>query len=79
MVLCKDCKFLHNGTWCMSPSNGMSPVNGKPIIKFASINRLPHKTTILEDEKLTCGLEAMFFESITDAPNNKISWLTFWK
>jgi hypothetical protein len=49
--LCKDCVHFKELVWCKSPSNGMSLINGEPVERFASINRLIYE----------CGLDGKYF------------------
>lgn len=83
MKLCKDCKHLHDNIYCKSPSNGLSPVNGQPISRFAIINRKTKEyvSYIKETENKfidpSCGPEANFFEPKSAKQNNR-PWYKFW-
>lgn len=56
MKLCKDCKHFNEGYYallCVSPENGLSPINGRPNPRFALTNR---------SDKNHCSSEGKFFE-----------------
>lgn len=65
MKLCVDCQHNVRELWCQAPSNGISPVNGKPQVRFATMQRADNQH---------CGPEASFFESKQGL--TEVSW---WK
>lgn len=69
MKLCKDCKYFSNMVYCHSPSNGISPVDGNPIVRFASTNR---KSSV----DMLCGPNAIYFEE--KEVYIKRPWYKFW-
>lgn len=64
MVLCKDCKYYRKSGFglglCQSPDNGVSVVDGKPIVRFPEINR---REAQYEDR---CGPDAKWFTPKTE-------------
>lgn len=61
MNLCINCKHNERELWCKSPSNGISPVTGKPNPVFASVNR---GTSVLAK----CGPDGLNFEQKAQVP-----------
>lgn len=60
--LCKDCEYFRERfSLCVSPNNGVSPVDGEPKAMFATERRSPGKP-IWESEPMRCGLDAVNFK-----------------
>jgi len=78
MKTCKDCKHskVNNGIYfCQSPMNGLSPVTGRPLVKFAAANR--RETSVLETK--TCGPDGDWWEKKPPEPIHvKTPWWNFW-
>jgi hypothetical protein len=52
-TLCKDCEYLVAKVWCSAPKNGISLVNGEPIVQIAEISRRDSEQ---------CGIDARYFK-----------------
>ena len=61
MNYCINCKHNERELWCKAPSNGISPVTGKPNPAFASVNR---GTSVLAK----CGPDGLNFEQKPPPP-----------
>jgi len=73
MKLCKDCKHLTRISMCVSPSNPVSPVDGKPQPYFATLCRTERSSL-----GNGCGPEAKHFEA--KGPSTKtVRWWDFWR
>ena len=75
--LCSDCKHIRNNMLCVSPSNGVSLVDGKPEARLAALNRqFKNKPGMTQQdasvETLGCGQDAIFFEP--KDPPKKVPW-----
>ena len=60
MKICDDCKYVTSLGLCIAPENGLSPVTGTPMARFALMNR-SDKGSILHPGELVCGPDAIFF------------------
>ena len=56
MKLCTDCKRLSGSTFCEAPENGLSTVDGEPLVRYALVNRGP-----VYFNETACGHDAIFF------------------
>lgn len=77
MKFCKDCKHFTGSNFCVAPQNGISPIDGKPAVRFASANRepksLPLETATIKD--FGCGPDAHYFEQKQIPPK---PWWKIW-
>lgn len=77
MKLCKDCQYFKESNYCFSPSNGVSPIDGLPKIKFATANRASTSITIYSSNTdFRCGPDATFFK---EKPAACQSWWRIFK
>jgi len=61
MKLCINCKHNTNDLWCISPANGLSPVDGRPNPAFAGVARS-------DGFMGNCGPDAVNFEQKPPPP-----------
>lgn len=55
MKLCVDCKHFSPSVFCKSPRNGLSPMDGKPVVRSAIAERKANGL---------CGPNGNYFEPI---------------
>ena len=56
MKLCINCKHNEREMWCIAPANGLSLVNGRVNLSYASVAR---GNSVLSNG---CGIDAVHFE-----------------
>ena len=62
MKLCINCKHHQRETFCIAPANGVSPVNGRVNLSYASVAR----DNVYSSNG--CGIEAAHFEQKPPPP-----------
>lgn len=69
MNLCKNCQYFRPSNYCVSPTNGVSPIDGNPKPMFASTNRGENVIYISSSDKTNyCGPEGKHYVEIVEEP-----------
>lgn len=79
MKLCVNCKYNVRKHWCKHPANGISHLDGEPVVVFAATNRKPF---FVPENKLfaeifpqpACGTDAILFEQKDTEQSTSIIW-----
>lgn len=79
MKLCRDCAHFSASNFCKAPSNGISPLDGMPKVRFASESRSPKSIPLSEATvaKFGCGPDGSFWKQKESAVE-KTAWWKFW-
>lgn len=77
MNLCKDCEYFSGSNFCKAPQNGLSPIDGQPVIRFATESRLPKSLPLMAAtvRDFGCGPSGSFFKPTIKPPSRK--WWSF--
>lgn len=72
--ICKNCKYYKPSLWCVSPSNGVSLVDGEAKSRVALLNRKESDSIIPN----RCGPDGVHYEPIEVKLSVHKNWWKFW-
>lgn len=70
MKLCIDCKWFSASNFCAAPANGVSPLDGKYKIRFATSERISETTG-------DCSIKGLHWVKKEKIAKNP--WYKFWR